>query len=344
VTTAWVIGGGGLLGAALCRALKESAVNLYIPTERFDWNSEAELDVQLQKAVKEFASNVSTEESWQVYWAAGVGTMSSLESELSSETRALSVLLNLVRSDPLLSAASGSFAFASSAGAIYAGATDEIISENTPPAPTTAYAREKLRQESLISDFVLSSRSATVLLARISTLYGTGQASGKQQGLIALIARRLLRNLPIQIYVPFDTMRDYITVDDAAAFIVAAMYLIRGEIGIFTKIIASEQSVTIAEIISTYKRISRRAPRVITSVNKLSSLYKRRIQFRSLAAPAILSKPKTSLLVGIAQVIAAERSKLASSCADRNNSMIKLSANAISHTNSINNNVQPSHD
>ena len=107
--------------------------------------------------------------------------MSSTEQELAVETRVLSILLSLVESEPGLIAANGYFAFASSAGAIYAGATDDIISENTGVAPTTAYAREKLRQEELVRTFALVNSRVTALLSRISTLYGPGQAKGNSK-------------------------------------------------------------------------------------------------------------------------------------------------------------------
>ena len=313
MTIAWVVGSSGLLGSALRSALHCTETNLFTPAERFRWDSEPEITVQLEAAVKAFAAFVGTENGWQIYWAAGLGTMSSTKAELAIETQVLSTLLNLVESEPGLIAAKGCFAFASSAGAIYAGATDDIITENTPAAPTTAYAHEKLKQENLISTFAITNCSVTALLARISTLYGPGQATGKQQGLLSQIARRILRNQPIQIYVPFDTIRDYIAADDAAATIVAVMRTISGKSGVFTKIIASEQPTTIAEIISIYKRIARRNPRIVTSASKLSSIYTRRIQFHSIAVLVNEQTLRTSLLVGIAQVMAAERSAFAQS-------------------------------
>lgn len=307
MTIAWVVGNRGLLGSALCRALRRSGVNLFTPAEHFRWDSESEINIQLTIAVQAFAALVGVETKWQIYWAAGVGTMGSTASEVAVETRILSTLLGLVEFNQELKAANGCIAFASSAGAIYAAATDDIISENTTIAPTTAYAREKLKQENLVSAFVLANSRVTALLARISTLYGPGQAVGKQQGLVALIARRMLRNQPIQIYVPFDTIRDYIVADDAAAAIIATLQVIsEKKSGAFIKIIASEQPTSIAEIISIYKRIARRTPRIVTSVNKLSSIYTRSMRFHSTALP-IGQTCKTSLLVGIAQVMTAER-------------------------------------
>ncbi len=308
MTTAWVVGSGGLLGSALMNVLKCKKTNFFTPVEHFRWTYEPELLIQLEKAVKTFAALVSTDNEWQIYWAAGLGTMGSTEAELAAETRVLSKLLSLIESQPELVKTNGCFIFASSAGAIYAGSTADIINENTPIAPTTAYANEKLKQESLICAFTNRNCRLTVLLARISTLYGPNQAAGKQQGLIAEIARRILRNQSIQIFVPLDTIRDYLAAGDAAIAISSTLSAINGKPGVYTKIIASEQPTTIAEIISLYKRITRRSPRIITSASKLSSLYKQRMQFRSIAVSPKEEIPKTSLIVGISQVMASERS------------------------------------
>lgn len=308
MTIAWVLGSSGLLGSALWNVLSRTEIILFTPAERFRWDCEQELTVQLETAAKSFAAAVGSENNWCIYWAAGVGIMSSTEEELAVETRVLSKLLSFVESQPELVTTNGRFAFASSAGAIYAGATADIITEDTPVAPTTVYAHEKLKQESLLTKFAITHCRTTVLFARISTLYGPGQAIGKRQGLLAEIARRILRNQTIQIYVPFDTIRDYIAADDAAEAIVAAMLSLSGKSGVFTKIIASEQPTTIAEIISIYKRITRRPPRIVTCACKLSCIYTRRIQFHSIAVPVNAQINRTSLHVGIAQVMAAERS------------------------------------
>ncbi|MBK8963462.1 MAG: NAD-dependent epimerase/dehydratase family protein [Candidatus Competibacteraceae bacterium] len=196
--------------------------------------------------------------------------------------------------------------FASSAGAIYAGSTDHIISEDTIPAPTTAYAFEKIRQEELVRSFVRASDNHAALLARLSTVYGPGQSRNKQQGLLAYRALHP-RNQPIQIYVPLDTMRDYINADDAAVSIIVSLRVASESPQAFIKIIASEKSTTIAEIISIFKRITRRAPRIVTSAGKLTSIYSHRMQFRSITIPQCKLSLNTTLLTGIAKVIAAER-------------------------------------
>lgn len=307
MTIAWVVGSGGLLGAAMRRALCRDGTELFSPAERFRWNDGPVLGSQMAAAVRAFASQVEAADRWEIYWAAGVGTMSSSEDALAPETRALALVLRLLEADPNLMATSGSMAFASSAGAIYAGSQEDIITENTSPTPTTAYAREKLRQEDLVSSFALTNPRTTALLARISTVYGPGQAAGKQQGLLTHIARRSLRNQPIQIFVPYDTIRDYIAADDAAAAMVSALRITSVKPRVLIKIIASEHPATIAEIISIFKRIARRPPRIVTSASGLSGLYSRRVQFRSIALPECARPPNKSLPVGIAQLMMAER-------------------------------------
>jgi len=257
--------------------------------------------------VQAFAKQVGSSERWQIFWAAGVGVMSSADDALMPETQTLGRLLQLLAAESQLMATPGAIAFASSAGAIYAGAKDAIITEQTAPAPTTAYASQKLKQEDLLAAFALAHPRLTVLNARISTVYGPGQAAGKQQGLLTHIARRILRNQPIQIYVPYDTIRDYIAEDDAADAMVGALALACQQPGVCTKIIAAEKPTTIAEIISVFKRIARRAPLIVTSASKLSNLYTRRVQFRSVVLTEGARPMATSLAVGIARLMVAER-------------------------------------
>lgn len=307
MTIAWVIGSGGLLGSALCRALHGQGRTIFSPPQDFLWHDAAQLQVQFAQSVQSFAGQAKAWDRWEIYWAAGVGTMGASVEQMAQETRMFSALLHLLQAETALARRRGSIAFASSAGAIYAGCTADMIDSDTAPAPTTPYAHEKLKQEALLHEWVGSSNNMSVLLARISTLYGPGGALGKPQGLITHIARCLLRNRPIQIYVPLDTMRDYIAVDDAAGWIVAALLDTSHSSGVQTHIIASEQPTTIAEIVSIYKRVTRRNPRIVTSASELSSVYARRIQFSTKKQSEARLKPKTSLIVGIAGVMAAER-------------------------------------
>ena len=311
MTIAWVLGSGGLLGSALCRALCRERGGLFAPDAPFSWASEADLAAQMAAAVRSFAALAGAAGRWEIYWAAGIGSMGSTATVLEAETGILLRLVELVNAEPLLKATPGAFAFASSAGAIYAGSPDYTVTEGSAPAPLSEYGRAKLAQEDLVRALAGANERVAVLVARLSTLYGPGQSRGKPQGLLTHVARCMLAGVPVHVYVPFDTIRDYLAADDAAAAMIAALRADAGVPRVRTKIIASERPVTIAEIIALFRKVGRRAPRVITSASPLSGAYPRRLRFRSAVPPYNASLPKTSLLVGIARVMAAEQAALA---------------------------------
>ena len=306
MTVAWVLGSGGLLGAAVCRVLRAKGIELFAPAQRFNWDSALLLPDQMAEAVKAFALKASATDRWEIYWAAGIGTMSSSAETVAPETRALSLLLGLLESEAPLLARLGVILFASSAGSIYAGSPDDIITEASAPAPTTVYANEKIKQEDMVRGFVLANPSAAAVIARISTLYGPGQAAGKRQGLLGHIARCILSNQPIHIYVPYDTIRDYIDADDAAAIIVGLSRRTGLKSRVLIKIVASECPVSIAEIIGIFKRVAWRTPRVIRVADRMSDLYSRRIQFRSTVFLDGYNIAPKRLPVGICRVMMAE--------------------------------------
>lgn len=307
MTAVWVLGSRGLLGSALSAALLYDGVALFAPQEPFSWRDETRLHAQIEAAVREFSSIAQDAGGWEIYWAAGVGTMGSPEEVLAAETRAMTLLLEFFKSDASLMANSGTIIFSSSAGAIYAASSEEIITEKTAVAPNNPYAYTKLKQEELLRVFAADCENVSVLVARISTLYGVGQATGKAQGLLTNIARNIVRNRPTQIYVPLDTIRDYISAPDAAASIVGTLRILERRDKYLIKIIASERPTSIAEIVSIFKQISRRPPRITTSASRLSKLYSRRVQFRSIVPCGSARPTPGSLIVGIAQLLSAER-------------------------------------
>jgi len=301
----WVVGSHGLLGQALCRNLFSYGNELFDPVERFSWSDERILSYQIVSSVKAFSSFVADSDRWEIYWAAGIGSMNSSASELDTETRVLKLLLHQIESDEYLSQKKGAIAFTSSAGSIYAASDDFIITEKSEVAFTTDYAKVKIIQEQIITEFTYRNEGVTSLLARISTLYGTNQSVKKRQGLLTHMARCILKKQPIQIYVPLDTIRDYIAVDDAAKIMIHSLRAIKSPEPCI-KIIASEHPTTVANIISYFKSITRRSPQIINMSSRLSDLYPRRMCFRSIVFPEFNRFITTNLFVGISQILTSE--------------------------------------
>lgn len=276
----WVIGKGGLLGGALHQELFQQSHALFDPNIQFTWHDQGQACSEFKNAADQFAS-AAKGRHWQIYWAAGIGTMHSQAEELHNETVILQALITNLQSNEKLDLQAGTFVFASSAGAIYAGRHDEIISESTPPTPINAYGHIKLHQESIVNSLNKNGDGATVISCRITTLYGFKKKDGKQQGLLAEMIRRAISNEVIHIYVPLETMRDYISAKVAANKIIQSAKNLEKTPGVHIKIIASEVSTSIAQLLVILKRICKRNLRVVTQADSKSAQYQRMVQFRS---------------------------------------------------------------
>lgn len=305
---AWVLGSSGLLGSALVRALRQHGEAIHEPAAPFAWHDHDAVNAQLAVEVEAFAHRAAAAGHWTVYWAAGVGSMGSAPADLKTEEHLLAVLLDRLRAHPGLRACSGAVVFASSAGALYGGALGACYSERSEVTPTTPYAEHKLRQEALVRALAEGAPTISALVVRYSTLYGIGQARAKAQGLITQIARRIVANEPSNIYVPLDTIRDYLHADDAARRTLATVRDTRTHGGTTTvKIIAAERATSIAQLVGVFRRVAGRAPRLITSATALSAKYMRCVQFISDEPAGKPHSPGRTLVEGIHQVLEAER-------------------------------------
>lgn len=305
----WVLGAGGMLGTALIRELRRLGDNVYQYREPFDWKNPERMRAQFVRAVKEFLAGFSSGDRWEIYWAAGMGSMGSGKADLGSEAAALGSFLASLRDQLPACKASGVIGFASSAGALYASCTDFEITEASAVSAANDYARTKLSQEQMLESFVSAVGGVQLLIARFSTLFGPGQAFDKRQGLLSHIARCALKHQPVEIFVPLDTSRDYLFVDDAAMDFIASSKAL-GDHGsrLLVKIISAERSVTISEIVSTFNRLIKKRLRIVCNRNNLSDLYAPRVAYRSIF-PLIAGAEfnRYTLLEGAAVLLHAER-------------------------------------
>ena len=125
------------------------------------------------------------------------------------------------------------------------------------------------------------------------------------------MARSLLRQQPVHIYVPLSTLRDYVYADDAAHQMTLATHRLHRAQPVHCKLVCSEHAVSVAEIMGTFTRLTRRSPRIVTSVARATALYPPRVVFRSLHRVDHDSLKLTSLAVGISRVLDSERQFMA---------------------------------
>lgn len=259
MTLAWVVGSGGMLGSAfVARARLEDADLFAASPVRWDDGSAPTTLAQDARAFAEQAGD----RSWVVIWAAGSAFVASSSADTRPELESLDALLTaLLENRP---AGPGVVFLTSSAGGVYAGSTNPPFDAATVPAPNSPYGRLKLQQEEQATE-QLSGR-VPLVIGRFSNLYGPGQNPDKAQGLVAQLCLATVRRKPLNLYVPMDTVRDYLYVDDGASLAWAAIDEALRDQATVPRIvvIASGQPTTVAEVIATVQGVAhRRVPLAI---------------------------------------------------------------------------------
>ena len=251
----WVVGAGGLLGSGVVRCAREQG-HVVLTSSGVPWSdSEGTVDAirsDAQALRLAIASARDYEPQWGIVWAAGHATTASPEMEIEQELRTFQMALNAI-DEELSTIPNGTFALASSAGGVYAGSQHPPFLSSSIPMPLGAYGRLKLAQEQAARD--LLSGSIRVLVARIANVYGPGQDLGKLQGLISRLALTSVTKEPLTMFVPLDTMRDYVTADDAAQRLLHWLNADHSQLSI--RIIASGQATSLGYLINVIKDITR---------------------------------------------------------------------------------------
>ena len=320
MTLAWILGRGGLLGGCMERTLAERGMILWTPSgDAFPWEQEEEHVARMvRNATKSFAQAVreTHADTWVICWAASGGIVGSTDETLRKEARLFGAFLQMLSDDLARESPHGVLFFSSSAGGVYGGCGREEISESTPPCPLSAYGRAKLEQEEILMTFSANHPHLSVVIGRISNLYGERQNLRKAQGLIAHLSGRILRHMPIHIYVPLDTIRDYVHAGDCSRAIAALLGQIL-EKKPWTpqrvlKIFASGRTTTVAEILGMFAHIAKTRPRFIHNPSAVTASQPRCLRFRSIVAPDLQPLLRhTPLIAGIHRVHEYQRCLLA---------------------------------
>jgi UDP-glucose 4-epimerase len=107
--------------------------------------------------------------------------------------------------------------FLSSGGAVY-GDTEEPATEQTLPNPKSFYAVHKYAAETYLE---LSGLSHAI--ARLANVYGPGQRTDLEGGVVAIFADRLTTRQPITVYGSGMQRRDLVHVDDVVNALLAML-------------------------------------------------------------------------------------------------------------------------
>jgi UDP-glucose 4-epimerase len=290
----WVIGGGGLLGGAVSRQSASTFAGSTVP-----WTSPGAAISVLETDLRRFASLVGGS-GWSVVWAAGSGVVASSPPELRSETRVMEGFAAALKD--LRPSGEGSFFLASSAGGVYAGSSRPPFSEATSPHPLSSYGHAKLEQEGLADQ--LLGGAIPVIIGRLSNLYGPGQNVAKPQGLVSQLCLAAVTRRALNLFVPMDTARDYLYVDDAARMIVELVAGAgrrqpeRTEL----RILASGRPISVGSVLRTVQLVAHRPIRIAAGRAPSSEAHAHDLRLRSDFSDHIARMATTPLPVGVKRV------------------------------------------
>ncbi|WP_455232545.1 NAD-dependent epimerase/dehydratase family protein [Geopseudomonas aromaticivorans] len=121
--------------------------------------------------------------------------------------------------------------FASSAAVYGQNGEGEAIDEDTPKAPLTPYAADKLASEYYL-DFYRRQHGLTPAIFRFFNIFGPRQdPSSPYSGVISIFTERALAGLPITVFGDGEQTRDFVYVADLVGLLVQALELPQVEPG-----------------------------------------------------------------------------------------------------------------
>jgi UDP-glucose 4-epimerase len=268
----------------------------------FHWDDESAYEEQINQTVERFVEYVGVEK-WSILWCAGIGVVSSPTDLLKGEFSKIECLLDRLSKCSSQFLRQGCLFYASSAGGVYAGSQFPPFTELTEPIPVGDYGKQKLQCEKLFTEFTGRFGTSSVI-GRIANLYGPSQNRSKGQGFITAICNAVISRKPIQIYVPLETIRNFIYVDDAASVIADHMLNVSKQNfgGVLIKIVASESNVNLGEVVGETARVFRRKPHVVLTQNDDTKHHLIDLRLKSIITTDSVTPNPTSLTVGIDRV------------------------------------------
>lgn len=150
--------------------------------------------------------------------------------------------------DGAVSAGARRFVFISSGGAVY-GST-RGADEATPPAPESPYGRNKLAAEGLVA-----AANLPTAIARLANVYGSGQRSDQEGGVVAIFTEALRAGRPVVVHGDGGQARDFVHVDDVAD---ALCRMVEDDVvGIWN--VATGVATSVMGLLSMLERVSQRS-------------------------------------------------------------------------------------
>jgi len=301
----WVIGHNGLLGSAIVRTALTPVFTIDI-----QWEDSTLTRNALREAFEQFVAWAGAE-PWAICWAAGTAVPATNPAEFAAQEAVLLDFARFIAGQCAALAATpgatlgahGVFWFASSAS-IYGTSRDIVWSEFDTPHPVGPYPESKYRLETELAKIFSAPTSPSLVIGRITTLYGPGQNLAKPQGLITKMCYEAITRGSVTLSVPLETLRDYLYVDDAGNQIHASINsAFRQQKHHQIDIIANGTPTSVAELVRLIPGVTHRRVHVLQLPPSANSVHAT-VLLAASHNPDLAALPRVSLIDGVQRVVA----------------------------------------
>lgn len=212
-TPVWVVGAGGMIGSELVAQLGDIA---HVAAPGLAWDDPDALPRMLDEAVEAHLARLKGGPP-TVVWVAGTAVIGSDPAVHHAEVAAVRALLRAL--EQRAGELPGHLVLVSSAGGVYAGSAGPPFDEMTHPVPLSRYGESKLEEEDSVRSFAAAT-DWRVTIARLANVYGAGQSTDKQQGIVTRLCRAAVLGEPVRLFVPLTTTRHYVHVEDVGRLLI----------------------------------------------------------------------------------------------------------------------------
>jgi UDP-glucose 4-epimerase len=190
--------------------------------------------------------------------------------------------------------------FASSAAVYGNNGEGESIDEDTPKAPLTPYAVDKLASEQYF-DFYHRQHGLEPVIFRFFNIYGPRQdPSSPYSGVISIFSERALKGLPITVFGDGEQTRDFVYVEDLVDLLVQAIEMPQVEVGAVN--VGWNQATTLKQMLEALEAVVGNLPPVSYGPARSGDIRHSRANNRRLLERFTTSE-QTPMRVGLARLL-----------------------------------------
>ena len=233
-----------------------------------------------------------------VHLAAVASVQASVDDPVSTHQANFVGTLNVCES--MLKAGIKRVVFASSAAIYGNNGEGQAISEDTPKAPLTPYASDKLSSEHYL-DFYRRQHGLEPVVLRLFNIFGPRQdPSSPYSGVISIFAERAEKGLPIAVFGDGEQTRDFFYVGDLVKLLTQALEMPQPEERAFN--VGLNKTTSLNQLLGALSDVVGQLPEITYKDSRSGDIKHSRANNQRLLTRFILDEP-TPLTVGLAKLL-----------------------------------------